>query len=91
MAKPHDAGVHRKGNGAWEYRSAATVDGKQVARKGRTDAKGSKRMTGSAAIAAGRQLTVRNPFSITEGTMNPLSVVAKLNLVILRFHQQKHI
>lgn len=52
MANQNDVGVYKKDNGYWEYRFVVVVDGKQIARKKCTDAKGNKLKTKKEAIKA---------------------------------------
>lgn len=58
MGYPKDVGVYQKPNGYWEYRFVMVVNGKQIARKKTTDAKGRKLKTKKEAIIAREEAMV---------------------------------
>lgn len=58
MGIQKDVGVYQKPNGYWEYRFVMVVNGKQIARKKTTDAKGRKLKTKKEAIIAREEAMV---------------------------------
>jgi len=58
MGIQKDVGVYQKSNGYWEYRFVMVVNGKQIARKKTTDAKGRKLKTKKEAIIAREEAMV---------------------------------